>query len=99
MARRTLSLIGGFLLTTACSAVLTPGITRYPATSDVNLANLSSMRRGESCAKTILFPIGPNGRASPPPAQGGGLRSVGYVDNRNDNKVFRRRYCVIADGE
>lgn len=100
MIPRTLLLIGALLLTTACSAVLTPGITTYPVTSDVDFANLSSMRRGESCAKTILYLFGPSGRASvAAAAQAGGIRNVRYVDNRYDNNVFRQRYCVIAYGE
>jgi hypothetical protein len=58
------------------------------------------MKRGESCAKTILYIFGPNGRASvAAAAQAGGLRRVRYVDGRYDNNVIRQRYCVIAYGE
>jgi hypothetical protein len=88
------------ILTSACSAVLTPAATTYPVTSDVNFAQLAGMRRGESCARTILYLFGPSGQASvAAAAQAGGLRRVRYVDNRYDNNVLRQRYCVIAYGE
>jgi TRL (tRNA-associated locus)-like protein len=83
-----------------CSAVLTPAATTYPVDSDVDLTQLSSMKRGESCAKTILYMFGPNGRASvAAAAQAGGLRRVRYVDGRYDNNIIRQRYCVVAYGE
>ena len=85
---------------TACSAVLTPAATTYPVGSDVDLTRLAEMRKGESCARTILYLFGPSGRASvAAAAQAGGLRRVLYVDNRYDNNVLRQRYCVIAYGE
>jgi hypothetical protein len=85
---------------TGCSAVLTPGVTTYPVDSDVDLTQLSSMKRGESCARTILFIFGPNGRASvAAAAEAGALSRVRYVDNRYDNNVLRQRYCVVAYGE
>jgi hypothetical protein len=100
MATKFTLLLAGALITTGCSAVLTPGVTTYPVDSDVDLAQLSSMKRGESCARTILFVFGPNGRASvAAAAQAGGLSRVRYVDNRYDNNVIRQRYCVIAYGE
>ena len=93
-------LLAAALMTTACSAVLTPAATTYPVNSDVDLTQLSSMKRGESCAKTILYIFGPSGNASvAAAAQAGGLRRVQYVDNRYDNNVIRQRYCVIAYGE
>ena len=91
---------GALLLTTACSAVLTPAATTYPVTSEVDFAQLAEMKRGESCARTILYLFGPSGRASvAAAAQAGGLSRVRYVDNRYDNNVLRQRYCVIAYGE
>jgi hypothetical protein len=85
---------------TACSAILTPAATTYPVTSSLDFNRLATMRRGESCAKTILFIFGPSGRASvAAAAQAGGLSRVRYVDNRYDNNVIRQRYCVIAYGE
>ena len=88
------------LPTVACSAVLTPAATTYPVTSELDFAELASMKRGESCAKTILYIFGPSGRASvAAAAQAGGLRRVRYVDNRYDNNVLRQRYCVVAYGE
>ena len=101
MTSRLLCAVAGlFLATTACSAVLTPAVTTYPVTSEVDFASLSTLHRGESCAKTILYLFGPSGRASvAAAAQAGGLRTVRYVDNRYDNNVFRQRYCVIAYGE
>ncbi len=88
------------LPTVACSAVLTPATTTYPVTSELDFAELGSMKRGESCAKTILYAFGPSGRASvAAAAQAGGLRRVRYVDNRYDNNVLRQRYCVVAYGE
>jgi hypothetical protein len=99
MPRCRLLLVGAFLVT-GCSAVLTPGVTTYPVTADVDFTGLSSLRRGECCAKTILYLFGPSGRASvAAAAQAGGLRSVKYVDNRYDNNILRQRYCVIAYGE
>ena len=93
-------LAAALLATTACSAVLTPAATTYAVDSDVDLTQLTSMKRGESCAKTILYIFGPNGRASvAAAAQAGGLRRVRYVDGRYDNNVIRQRYCVIAYGE
>lgn len=83
-----------------CSAVLTPAATTYSVNSDVDLTQLSTMKRGESCAKTILYLFGPNGRASvAAAAQAAGLRRVHYVDGRYDNNIIRQRYCVIAYGE
>ena len=88
------------MATPACSAILTPAATTYPVTSELDFGQLASMRRGESCAKTILYIFGPSGRASvAAAAQAGGLRRVRYVDNRYDNNVFRQRYCVVAYGE
>jgi hypothetical protein len=88
------------LPTIACSAVLTPAATTYPVTSELDFAQLAGMKRGESCAKTILYLFGPSGRASvAAAAQAGGLRRVRYVDNRYDNNVLRQRYCVVAYGE
>ena len=100
---RTLKLfprLVAFFAVTGCSAVLTPAATTYPVDSDVDLTQLSSMRRGESCAKTILYLFGPNGRASvAAAAQAGGLRRVRYVDGRYDNNFLRQRYCVVAYGD
>lgn len=85
---------------TACSAVLTPAATTYAVDSDVDLTQLSTMKRGESCAKTILYLFGPSGRASvAAAAQAGNLRRVRYVDGRYDNNIIRQRYCVVAYGE
>jgi hypothetical protein len=93
-------LLAALTTTAACSAVLTPAATTYPVSSDVDLTQLGSMKRGESCAKTILYLFGPSGNASvAAAAQAGGLRRVHYVDNRYDNNVIRQRYCVIAYGE
>jgi hypothetical protein len=93
-------LLTGVLGLPACSAILTPAATTYPVTSDVDLSRIATMRRGEACAKTILYFIGPNGRASvAAAAEAGGLTKVHYVDNRYDNNVIRQRYCVIAYGE
>ena len=87
------------LLVTACSAVLTPAATTYPVTSDLNFDELARMKRGESCAKTILYLFGPSGQASvASAARAGGLRHVLYVDNRYDNSIIRQRYCVVAYG-
>ena len=84
----------------ACSAVFTPAATTYPVNADVDLTQLSSMKRGESCAKTILYLFGPSGRASvAAAAQAGNLRRVRYVDGRYDNNILRQRYCVVAYGE
>jgi hypothetical protein len=97
---RVLLGIAPLLLAAGCSAVLTPATTTYPINSDVDFAQLSTMRHGESCAKTILYTFGPSGRASvAAAAQQGGLRHVRYVDNRYDNNLFRQRYCVIAYGD
>ena len=97
---RRWQLLALLLPTIACSAVLTPAATTYPVTSELDFTQLASMRRGESCAKTILYMFGPSGRASvAAAAQSGGLRRVRYVDNRYDNNVFRQRFCVIAYGE
>lgn len=83
-----------------CSAVLTPAATIYPVDSDLDLSQLPSMKRGESCATTILYAFGPNGRASvAAAAQAGGLHKVRYVDNRYDNKFLWQKYCVVAYGE
>jgi hypothetical protein len=91
---------GALFLTSACSAILTPAATTYPVTSQVDFAQLAGMKRGESCAKTILYLFGPSGRASvAAAAQAGGLSRVQYVDNRYDNNVLRQRYCVVAYGE
>ena len=96
---RSLSL-AVLMSTAACSAILTPAATTYPVTSELNFAELAGMKRGESCAKTILYLFGPSGRASvAAAAQAGGLRRVRYVDNRYDNNVLRQRYCVVAYGE
>ncbi len=93
-------ILPGFLSLTACSAILTPAATTFPVTSDLDLSRIATMRRGESCATTILYLIGPNGRASvAAAAQAGGLTRVHYVDNRYDNNVLRQRYCVVAYGE
>jgi hypothetical protein len=99
MGRRLL-ILAVLLPTVACSAVLTPAATTYPVTSELDFAQLAAMKRGESCAKTILYLFGPSGRASvAAAAQAGGLRRVRYVDNRYDNNVLRQRYCVVAYGE
>ena len=83
-----------------CSAVLTPAATTYPVTADVDFSQLAGMKRGESCAKTILNLFGPTGTASgAEAARAGGLSHVRYVDNRYDNNIIRQRYCVIAYGE
>jgi hypothetical protein len=87
------------LVVTACSAILTPAATTYPVTADLNFAELAGMKRGESCAKTILYLFGPSGHASvASAARAGGLRHVRYVDNRYDNNIIRQRYCVVAYG-
>ena len=84
----------------ACSAVLTPAATNYPVTEQVDFTRLAAMKRGESCARTILWVFGPDGRASvAAAAQAGGLTHVVYVDNRYDNKFLWQNYCVIAYGE
>jgi hypothetical protein len=83
-----------------CSAILTPAATTYPVTEQVDFTRLAQMKRGESCARTILYLFGPSGRASvAAAAQAGGLTRVVYVDNRYDNNVLRQRYCVVAYGE
>ncbi len=93
-------LLVAVLGSTACSAILTPAATTYPVDSDLDLTQISGMKRGESCAKTILFVFGPNGQASvAAAARAGGLTRVRYVDNRYDNNVVRQRYCVVAYGE
>lgn len=93
-------LLTATLGTTACSAVLTPAVSTYPVTADVDLTRLTELKRGEACAKTILYIFGPSGRASVAAAAAqGGLSRVHYVDNRYDNNVIRQRYCVIAYGE
>jgi hypothetical protein len=100
MRPRSYVLAAAVTATTACSAILTPAATTYPVDSDVDLTQLGGMKRGESCAKTILYVFGPSGRASvAAAAQAGGLSRVRYVDNRYDNNVIRQRYCVIAYGE
>jgi hypothetical protein len=97
---RRLLILAVLLPTIACSAVLTPAATTYPVTSELDFGQLAGMKRGESCAKTILYLFGPSGRASvAAAAQAGGLRRVRYVDNRYDNNVLRQRYCVVAYGE
>lgn len=84
----------------ACTAVLTPAATTYPVTEQVDFSKLGGMKRGESCARTILWAFGPSGRASvAAAAQAGGLTRVVYVDNRYDNKFLWQNYCVIAYGE
>jgi hypothetical protein len=95
------SLLTAPLITTAgCSAVLTPAATTYPVTTNVDFTRLAEMKRGESCAKTILYIFGPNGKASvAAAAQAGGLHQVRYVDGRYDNNFIRQRYCIIAYGE
>jgi hypothetical protein len=99
MTRKLLAVLAPALLA-ACSAVLTPAATTYPVTAEVNFADLAGMKRGESCAKTILYLFGPSGQASvAAAARAGGLRKVRYVDNRYDNNVIRQRYCVIAYGD
>ncbi|HEY7614787.1 MAG TPA: TRL domain-containing protein [Gemmatimonadales bacterium] len=93
-------LIAAIVTITGCSAVLTPAATTYPVTASLDLTRLAGMKRGESCAKSILFVFGPNGRASvAAAAEAGGLRQVRYVDNRYDNNFIRQRYCVIAYGD
>jgi hypothetical protein len=68
--------------------------------SDLDLRELSTMKRGVSCARTILWVFGPDGSASvAAAAQAGGLRRVRYVDNRYDNNVLWQNYCVVAYGE
>lgn len=97
---RQIALSAALGATTACSAVLTPAATTYPVTEQVDFSRLAQMKRGESCAKTILYLFGPSGRASvAAAAQAGGLTRVSYVDNRYDNNVIRQRFCVIAYGE
>jgi hypothetical protein len=99
-AIRLVALTAATAATTACSAVLTPAATTYPVTEQVDFSRLAQMKRGESCAKTILYVFGPSGRASvAAAAQAGGLTRVRYVDNRYDNNIIRQRYCVVAYGE
>jgi hypothetical protein len=93
-------LITLLLAVAGCSAILTPAATTYPLTEQVDFAKLAQMKRGESCARTILYLFGPNGRASvAEAAKAGGLSRVVYVDNRYDNNVLRQQHCVIAYGE
>jgi hypothetical protein len=93
-------LITLLLAVAGCSAILTPAATTYPLTEQVDFAKLAQMKRGESCARTILYLFGPNGRASvEEAAKAGGLSRVVYVDNRYDNNVLRQQHCVIAYGE
>jgi outer membrane protein assembly factor BamE (lipoprotein component of BamABCDE complex) len=100
MSRAALTPLLAVLVATACSAILTPAATTYPITAEVKFAELAGMKRGEACAKTILYLFGPSGQASVAAAAlAGGLHKVRYVDNRYDNNVFRQRYCVIAYGE
>ncbi len=100
MTRRLLAPVLVVLVAGGCSAILTPAATTYPVTADLNFEELAGMKRGESCAKTILYLFGPSGQASvAAAARAGGLRRVRYVDNRYDNNVIRQRYCVIAYGE
>lgn len=84
----------------ACSAVVTPAATTYPVTADVNFAELSTMKRGESCTLTILGLFGPSGDASvATAARAGGISRVRYVDNRFENRFLWHRLCVVAYGE
>ena len=99
MTRNLLPPVLVAFLVSACSAILTPAATTYPVTGDVNFADLAGMKRGESCAKTILYLFSPSGQASvAAAARAGGLRQVRYVDNRYDNNIIRQRYCVVAYG-
>src|SRR5919199_2747417 len=102
MFRRLPSLSAVFIpmLTLACAAVITPAATTYPVGADVDLTQLGSMKKGESCSLTVLGIFGPNGDASVATAAAkAGIRQVRYVDNRIRNYILWYHFCVIAYGE
>jgi TRL-like protein family len=88
------------LMTPGCAAVFTPAATTFQVGSDVDLTQLSSMKKGESCSLTVLGIFGPNGDASVATAAAkAGIRQVRYVDNRIRNYFLWYHFCVIAYGE
>ena len=88
------------LITLGCAAVFTPAATTFPVGGDVDLTQLSSMKKGESCSLTVLGIFGPNGDASVAAAAAkAGIRRVRYVDNRIRNYFLWYHFCVIAYGE
>jgi TRL-like protein family len=88
------------LLTLACAAVMTPALTTYPVSGDVDFTQLTSMKQGESCSTTVLGIFGPDGDASvAAAATKAGIRQVRYVDNRIRNYILWYKFCVIAYGE
>jgi TRL-like protein family len=87
-------------LTLACAAVMTPAVTTYPVSGDVDFTQLSSMKHAESCSTTVLGIFGPDGDASvAAAATKAGIRQVRYVDNRIRNYILWYKFCVIAYGE
>lgn len=84
----------------ACAAVITPAVTTYPVSGNVDFTQLGSMKKGESCSTTILGIFGPDGDASVATAAAkAGIREVRYVDNRIRNYILWYHFCVIAYGE
>jgi hypothetical protein len=99
-SHRFLAIAATLAVTGACTAMLTPAVTTYPADAPMDFSQLATMKHGESCAVTYLFFFGPQGRATvAAAAQKVGLRRVRYVDNRYENQYWRQRYCVVAYGE
>jgi hypothetical protein len=97
---RSLLAVSLIAATGGCSAVITPAVTTYPVTGDVNFAELDTMKRGESCSLTVLGIFGPNGDASvATAARAGGIARVRYVDNRFENRILWHRLCVVAYGD
>jgi hypothetical protein len=95
MAPLVLALAAG-----GCAATITPAATTFPVTAEMDFAQLATMKRGETCALTILGVFGPNGDASvATAAQAGGITRVRYVDNRFENRFLWHRFCVVAYGE
>src|ERR671929_237491 len=94
-ATRPFLLAAALLPTAACSAVLTPAATNYPVTAEVNFSQLAGMKRGESCAKTILWLFGPE-RAGRDPTharagQHGGLGRVEIPGPHESDPRLRHR--------
>jgi hypothetical protein len=83
-----------------CTGLITPAVTTYPVAGGVDVSQLQTMKRGESCSTTILGIFGPNGDATVvTAARVGGITQVRYVDNRIRNYLLWYRFCVVAYGE